>query len=101
MSYFERIDSFMEYEKNQGRHWRKKSMFKLFYSNSVTGNSLYEYPLLWILTNPKGHLCNVTYEMSHHMGFALHLEGIWFEHNIHRLPGYMRVTVGSIRQFWH
>ncbi|MBC8954425.1 hypothetical protein [Xenorhabdus sp. PB62.4] len=100
MSYFEPINQFIEYERNQGRHWRKKSMFKLYYSISVTGNSLYKYPLLWIITNRRGYLLRVVYETSYNMGFFLYNDSIWFEHNINHNARNVRPVVDSIRQFW-
>ncbi|OKO98813.1 hypothetical protein [Xenorhabdus eapokensis] len=100
MSYFERINRFIEYERGQGRHWRKKSMTQLYYSRSMTGGLLYEYPILWIMTNQSGYLRRVVYEVSHNMGFCLYNNSIWFEYNVNHNASNMLPAVDSIRQFW-
>ncbi|MBD2812538.1 hypothetical protein ID853_17040 [Xenorhabdus sp. Vera] len=95
-----RIGSFIEYEKSQGRQWRKKGIGQLYYSNFVTGGSRYNYPILWIVLDSRGNLKSVSYETGHHMGYTLYLNDIWFEYNVNHHARDVRAAVGSIRQFW-
>ncbi|OTA18828.1 hypothetical protein Xbed_02945 [Xenorhabdus beddingii] len=101
MSYsFRRIDSFLEYERSQGRHWKKRSENQLYYS--VNGNSRHEYPVLWIsFSDLQCHnLADIEYEINPDMGYLLYHHGVWNQHNVINNARNIRVVIDSIIEIW-
>ncbi|CDH31236.1 hypothetical protein [Xenorhabdus bovienii] len=95
-----RVGCFMEYEEGQGRHWKRKSMLRIYYSNVVTEDSRYDYPFLWLKHNYSGGLESLHYVTSRNKGYTLFLNNTWYRANIGVCARDMSAIVHSIRQFW-
>ncbi|OTA16763.1 hypothetical protein Xbed_03426 [Xenorhabdus beddingii] len=104
MSYFlRRIDRFLEHERSQGRNWKKRNENQLYYS--VTGNSRYEYPVVWIAFHDLqcNDLTDIVYQTGSSMGCVLYHQGVWNQHNVVSITHNVRnmsVIINSIVESW-